>query len=210
MQRVVSLAVCLFVLAITEPLPAQERITDQVAVTVMRDQVFAATIGEGLIRVNLEAGEEVPLTSIEAQGINALVVTSKRLLGFSGQVQRWSEQRLNLNEKVLDRKVMPRLIMVRTDKRVFGFQGPAGRWKMEEFSLSEEFREMLAATDIAVVITSRRVLGFSAFTGGFFSQDLSTDEVVTDTRVNDNIVILSTAGRRLIFRAQLGIWAELR
>jgi len=208
MQRVASLAVSLFVLASTVPLPAQEQITDQVAVTVLRDQVFAATTGEGLIRVNLSAGERVVL--MEAEGLNALVITSTRLLGFSGQVQRWSEQRLNLNEEVRDRKVMPRLVMVRTDKRVFGFQGPAGRWKMEEFNLSEEFREMLAATDIAVVITSRRVLGFSAFTGGFFSQDLSTDEVVLETKVNDNIVILSTAARRLIFRAQLGIWAELR
>jgi hypothetical protein len=208
MQRVAALAVSLFVLASTEPLHAQEQITDQVAVTVLRDQVFAATTGEGLIRVNLAAGEQVLF--MEADGVNALVITSNRLLGFSGQVQRWSEQRLNLNEGVLDRKVMPRLIMVRTDKRVFGFQGPAGRWKMEEFNLSEDFREMLAATDIAVVITSRRVLGFSAFTGGFFSQDLSTDEVVLETRVNDNIVILSTAARRLIFRAQLGIWAELR
>ena len=208
MQRVASLAVSLFVLASTELLHAQEQITDQVAVTVLRDQVFAATTGEGLIRVNLSAGEQVLF--MEAHGVNALVITSNRLLGFSGQVQRWTEQRLNLNEGVLDRKVMPRLIMVRTDKRVFGFQGPAGRWKMEEFNLSEDFREMLAATDIAVVITSRRVLGFSAFTGGFFSQDLSTDEVVLETRVNDNIVILSTAARRLIFRAQLGIWAELR
>jgi hypothetical protein len=196
------------VLGSTVPLPAQEQITDQVAVTMLRDQVFAVTTGEGLIRVNLAAGEQVLL--MEAHGVNALVITSTRLLGFSGQVQRWSEQRLDLNEKVQDRKVMPRLILVRTEKRVFGFQGPSGRWKMQEFNLSEEFREMLAATDIAVVITNRRVLGFSAFTGGFFPQDLSTDEVVLETKVNDNIVILSTAARRLILRAQLGIWAELR
>ena len=34
-------------------------ITDQVLITVLRDRIFAATPGEGLIRADLLAGEEI-------------------------------------------------------------------------------------------------------------------------------------------------------
>ena len=124
---VATLALILFTVELAA---SQERTTDQVAVTVsiLRDQVVAVTAGEGLVSVGLTSDDR--LLGIEARGLNALVVTSTRLLGFSAQVQRWSEQRLNLNEQVLDRKVTSRLILVRSDRRVFGFQGTSGGfWK---------------------------------------------------------------------------------
>ena len=96
---VATLALILFTVELAA---SQERTTDQVAVTVsiLRDQVVAVTAGEGLVSVGLTSDDR--LLGIEARGLNALVVTSTRLLGFSAQVQRWSEQRLNLNEQVLD------------------------------------------------------------------------------------------------------------
>ena len=205
---VATLALILFTVELAA---SQERTTDQVAVTVsiLRDQVVAVTAGEGLVSVGLTSDDR--LLGIEARGLNALVVTSTRLLGFSAQVQRWSEQRLNLNEQVLDRKVTSRLILVRSDRRVFGFQGISGLWKVEELTrLGDDFRELLVGAHVAVVLTNRRALAFSAFTGGFFIKDLSTEDPVIETTVNDNIVILSTVNRRLIFRSQLAAWAELR
>lgn len=202
---VVTLAL---ILCTVELAASQERTTDQVAVSILRDQVVAVTAGEGLVRVGLTSGERVLGT--EARGLNAIVITSTRLLGFAVQLQRWSEQYLNLNEQVVERRITPRLILVRSDKRVFAYQGQFGLWKVDDFRLGEDFREMLVGTHLAVVLTTRRALGFSAFTGGFFSQDLSTEDPVTETAVNDNIVILSTVNRRLIFRSQLAVWAELR
>ena len=206
---VATLALILFTVELAA---SQERTTDQVAVTVsiLRDQVVAVTAGEGLVSVGLTSDDR--LLGIEARGLNALVVTSTRLLGFSAQVQRWSEQRLNLNEQVLDRKVTSRLILVRSDRRVFGFQGTSGGlWKVEDLTrLGDDFQQILVGAHVAVVLTNRRALAFSAFTGGFFIKDLSTEDPVIETTVNDNIVILSTANRRLIFRSQLAAWAELR
>ena len=206
---VATLALILFTVEIAA---SQERTTDQVAVTVsiLRDQVVAVTAGEGLVSVGLTSDDR--LLGIEARGLNALVVTSTRLLGFSAQVQRWSEQRLNLNEQVLDRKVTSRLILVRSDRRVFGFQGTLGGfWKVEDLNrLGDDFQQILVGAHVAVVLTNRRALAFSAFTGGFFIKDLSTEDPVIETTVNDNIVILSTVNRRLIFRSQLAAWAELR
>jgi len=187
---------------------AQDRITDQVAVTVVRNQVFAITPREGLVRIGLSAGEEV--LAVEARGLNALVHTSNRLLGFSAEVQRWVEQRTDIFESFLERRVTSRFILVRTTKRLYGFQGPLGRWKVEEVGPREETRDVLVGEHVAVVVTERRALAFSPFTGGFFSQDLQPDEAVIESTVNDNIVVLSTPSRRLVFRSQLAVWAELR
>jgi len=118
---------------------------------------------------------------------------------------------LNLNEQVIERKITPRLILVRSDRRVFGFQGTSGLWKVEDLTrLGDDFQQILVGAHVAVVLTNRRALAFSAFTGGFFIKDLSTEDPVIETTVNDNIVILSTVNRRLIFRSQLAAWAELR
>ena len=183
-------------------------ITDQVLITVLRDQIFAATPGEGLMRADLLAGEEI--IKIESKGLNALVQTSVRLLGFSAQVVRWSEVRTDLGEKVTDSRVTQSLLFVRTNRRLYGFQGPLGRWKTVDLGVREEIRDTLVAENVAVVVTDRRALAFSAFTGGFFQQDLSTDEPVASIAVNANVVILTTGTRRWIFRSQLAVWAELR
>jgi hypothetical protein len=200
------LAVCL--LGVSSPVRAQTPLLDQILVTVLRDRVFAVTPVEGIMRVDLLAGEEV--VAVSSVGLNALVQTSMRLLGFSSQVMRWSELRTDLSERVLDRRVLPRLIVVRTDKHLYGFQGQLGRWKMEDLGLREEVRETLADENVAVVITDRRALAFSAFTGGFFQQELSADDPVLSSALNDNAVVLATGTRRWIFRSQLAIWAELR
>ena len=187
---------------------AQEKITDQVAVIVLSNQILAATPEEGFVRLELAAGERVLAT--EARGLNAFVQTSTRLLGFSVKLQRWAEQRTDLSEQIIERRITPRLIFVRSNSRLYGFQGLTGQWRSEELGAREELREVTVADHVTVVVTERRALAFSAFTGGFFSQDLHLDERVTDTMANDNIVILTTPARRLIFRSRMKIWAELR
>ena len=183
-------------------------ITDQVLITVVRDRIFAATPGEGLMRADLLAGEEV--MKIESKGVNALVQTSVRLLGFSSQVVRWNEVRTDLGEKVQDSRVTQSFLFVRTNRRLHGFQGPLGRWKTEDLGVREEIRDTLVAENVAVVVTDRRALALSAISGGFFQQDLSTDDPVVSSAVNANVVILTTGTRRWIFRSTLAIWAELR
>ncbi len=190
------------------PAFAQERITDKVAVTIGRHEVFAVTAREGLARVELIAGEDVLV--VEARGLNALVATSKRFLGFSVEVRRWAEQpRAGTLKTIIGRHVMPRFILVQTDKRLLGFQSAIGSWTVEGLRPGEVVNQVHARDHVAVVVTNHRALGFSAFTGGFFSQDLPLNEVFSATTVNDNIVILRSKRRRLIFRSQLAAWLEL-
>lgn len=187
---------------------AQDKISDEVVVAVSRGRVLGITSGSGFVSARLSAGETVLLT--ESKGINALVQTSDRLLGFSGPVQRWREQRLDISESVQKIQVTSRLIFVRTDKRLYGFQGPIGRWKVQDLGVQEEHRQTVVQDHVAVVVTDRRVLGFSTFTGGFFAEDLFNDETIESVEANDNIIVLFTSSRKLIFRSRLAVWAETR
>jgi hypothetical protein len=206
--KIIIFGLMLSLLLEAQPIAAQEKITDQVAVIVLNNQILAATPDEGFVRVELAAGERV--LEKETRGLNAFVQTSTRLLGFSSRLQRWAEQRTDLAEQLIEKRITPRLIFVRTSKRVYGFLGLFGQWRSEELGTREELREVTVTDHIALVVTERRALAFSAFTGGFFSIDLHLDERVTDTAANDNIIILATPARQLVFRSQLRVWAELR
>jgi len=202
---------CLFGPGITGHLShvyGQNKISDQVGVTILPHAVIGVTRGSGLIKTRLSAGERV--IAKEAKGILAFVHTSRRLLGFTSVLQRWRETRLDLSETVQVFHVTPRLIIVQTDRHIFGFQGSQGLWKMRDLSLREVILQIVADENVAVVITNKNVLGFSAFTGGFFPEDLSNDEAVQDVNINDNIAILEMPSRQLIFRSQLAVWAEIR
>jgi len=187
---------------------AQDKISDEVGVVVSGSRLLGLTSGSGFVRARLSAGEVVVFT--ESKGINAVAQTSDRLLGFSGPVQRWRDQRLDVSESVQKIQVTPRLIFVRTDKRVYGFQGPIGRWKVQDIGVQEEHRQTIVQDHVAVVVTDRRVLGFSTFTGGFFPEDLSNDEMIEHVEANDNLIILFTSARKLVFRSRLAVWAEVR
>lgn len=186
----------------------QNTIADEVAVVVTHGRVLGFTSGSGAVRARLSAGEEVLFTM--SKGINAVVQTSDRLLGFSGPVQRWRDIRMDVSESVQKIQVTPRLIFVRTDKRLLGFQGAVGRWKVQDLGVQEEHRQTIVKDHVAVVITDRRVLGFSTFTGGFFAETISSDEAIEQVEANDNIIVLLTSARKLIFRSGLAVWAEIR
>lgn len=187
---------------------AEERMTDQVGVAVLENKIYAATSGEGFFRVDLSAGERV--IRVESRGLNALVLTSARLLAFSEKVKRWDGVRLDLFDHIVESRVTPRLIWVRTQKNLFAFQAETAKWRGESLSTQETFRETRVGENIVIGITDRRLLGFSGFVGGFFQIDLSNDESITESSVNDNVAVLTTPNRKLIFRSQVGTWADVR
>jgi hypothetical protein len=207
-RAVTVAAVVGFMLITFSLVEAQSPISAQVLVTMVKDQLFAITPTEGFVKEDLIAGEEVVSTS--SAGLNALVQTSTRLLGFSSQSMRWSEQRLDLYERVQDSRVLPRLLVVRTNKRLYGFQGSVGQWQSVDLQVQEEVRDTLAAENVAAVVTDKRVLGFSGFTGGFFLQDLPIGESLLAAVANDNLVLVTMSSRRLVFQSQRTAWVEMR
>src|SRR5262245_27860553 len=117
----------------------QERVTDQVAVTVLGNRVYAATSEPGFFSLELANDEDVQ--AVEARGFNALVQTSTRLLGFSSEARRWSVRETDRDERVAERRVTPCLIFVRTNKRLYGYIAQDGRWGVRDLSSQEDQKD---------------------------------------------------------------------
>jgi len=180
----------------------------EASVSVGNDTVFGLTGTNTPVEFGLAAGEKVVYHS--AKGINALVETTTRLLGFSSQTMAWSEQSLALYEHVQERRVLSKFLLVRTDKHVYGFQASVGPWRTTELGTTEEVQATKLSGALAVVITNRRLLGFSALSGGFYEQDLFLDERILNTDVNDSVILLTTNVRQLFLRSELQEWGQLR
>lgn len=169
--------------------------------------LFGITAGEGIARQFLASGEDILV--VEAKGVTGYVQTTKRLLGFSGRLQRWVDMSFSSAEQIVKGTVTPRMIVVQGREALYGFQSELGRWKREPWGAGETFVNSIIEDQVGVVITNRRALGFSAFTGGFFSQNLPNDSMIDEVQVNDNVVIIHLAGLKLVFRSGLAIWTEL-
>src|SRR2546427_10698815 len=81
--------------------------SNEVAVWIEQGQAVATSLVSGRREIPLDAQETV--TGSGASGINAVVVTSRRLLGFSSHTLSWCETDRDLNEKVLERRVLATL-----------------------------------------------------------------------------------------------------
>jgi len=191
----------------TDRAPAQEVLTDQVSITSERGQLFGITSGEGIARQFLASGESILV--VETKGVTGYVQTTKRLLGFSGRLQRWVDINLSSAEEVAKWTVTPRMIVVQGREAVYGFQSDLGRWKKESWGAGETLVRSIVEDHVGVLLTNRRALGFSAFTGGFFSKDLPSGNAIQDLEINDNVVIIHLSALTLVFRSGLAIWAEL-
>lgn len=186
---------------------AQSVPTDEVSITSGDGQLFGITAGEGITRQLLAAGEGILV--VETKGVTGFVQTTKRLLGFSGRLQRWVEMNLSSAETIAGWKITPRMIVVQGHGAVYGFQSDASRWKKESLGAGESVVSRTIDDHVGVLITNRRALGFSAFTGGFFSQDLPSGNSIHRVQVNDNVVIIHLSDLTLIFRSRLALWTAL-
>lgn len=186
---------------------AHDVVTDRVSITSSQGQLFGMTSREGISRQFLRAGEQV--MEMEAKGDTGFVLTTTRLFGFSGKLQRWVSLTLSTSERILKWAVTPRMIIVQGDQATYGFQSDSGRWKRERWGAGESLQDSAVKNSVAVIVTDRRVLAFSVFTGGFFSQDLPVGNRIHDIQINDNVVILHLSDFMLVFRSGLAIWARL-
>ncbi len=186
---------------------AQDVITDQVFITSGHGELFGLTSSAGVSRKFLAAGEDVLV--IESKGVTGFVLTSTRLLGFSGRLKRWGALTLATGEQIIKWTVTPRMVVVQGREAVYGFHSHSGRWKKESLGAGEAIRENVVDDHVGVMVTNRRVLGFSALIGGFFSRDILSGKRTDDIEINDNVAVIHFGFRKLVFRSGLAIWVEL-
>ena len=143
-----------------------------------------------------------------ASSINAIVVTSRRLLGFSSRTLTWSEMDRDLNEKVLERRVLPTFSMVRTDKHLYGFRGANGIWLDEALGVRETVKRTQTTDYGAVFVTNERLVGFASLLGDFSSKALGIHEDITRVDNENGLIIVTTSTRTLVFGSRLSGWEE--
>ena len=143
-----------------------------------------------------------------ARGINGIVVTSRRLLGFSSRTLSWTEFERELYEKLLDKRILPAFSVVRTDRRLYGFRGADGTWLEEPLNVRQTVQRTLANDYGAVFITNERLIGFTSLLGDFSSKTLGVHERVTRTDNVNGLISITTNARTFIFGSRLSRWDE--
>lgn len=184
---------------------AQGRFTD-VLVSVVENKVMAVT-GVGQSEIELSVGES--LVSVKGHGLTALAVTSARLLGFSSQLRRWSEQALETDEHVTKSHVLRELALVATDQHLYGFQETMAHWTGEALGGSERVQDVQAQGHLALVVTTDRVVGFSAFMNGFHMMALQADERIQGIEHTGDAYLVKTSRRTVILRSRIAGWVDV-
>ena len=179
---------------------------NEVAVWIEPGRAVATSLVSGRREIPLDAQETV--TGSGASGINAVVVTSRRLLGFSSRTLTWSTTDRDLNEKVLERRQLPTFSVVRTDKHLYGFRGANGIWLDEALGIRETVK-MTQTTDYgAVFVTNERLVGFASLLGDFSSKALGIHEHITRLDNEKGLIFVTTSRRTLVFGSRLSGWEE--
>lgn len=191
----------------SNPVLAQIRYVD-VLVTTVKDKVIALPGGGSPVEEALGVDEAVVTTA--AAGPAGFAQTSRRLLGFSSGLHRWTEVQLEVEEHVDRHRILPRLIIVQTNRRLHGFQESRGHWFSEALGPNETVTQLRGRGHVIVVVTSERALAISAFTGSFFWVHLSPNELVQSIDQTNDAAVVRTTARQLAFRSQIGLWTEMR
>lgn len=170
--------------------------------------------GQAVASSQLSGRREIPLGAQEivissgANGINGIVVTSRRLLGFSSRALTWSKKELDVNENVLDRKILPAFSLIRTDRHLYGFRGVNGLWLEEALGVRERVTRFHSNDYGAVLVTNERVVGFASLLGRFASKPLDVHERIVGVENENGLILVSTTKRTLVFGSRLSGWEE--
>lgn len=198
----------ILILALCSGPIAAEVLPIEVLVTIVKDKVVALPGGGSPVEEALGVNETIVTTA--AKGPAGFVQTSRRLLGFSSALHRWTEVQLEVEEHVEHHQTLPRLVIVHTNRRIHGFQESRGHWFSEALGPNETVTQLRGGGHVMVVVTSERALAISAFTGGFFWIRLSPNELVQSIDQSNDAAVIRTTARQLAFRSQTSLWTEMR
>ena len=177
-------------------------------VTVSFESGMAVASSQLSGRREIPLGAQEVVSSSGASGINGIVVTSRRLLGFSSRALTWTKTELDVNEKVLERKILPTFSLIRTDRHLYGFRGVNGLWLEEALGVREKVHRFHSNDYGAVFITNERLVGFNPLLGGFASKPLDVHEQIVGVDNENGLILVSTTKRTLVFGSRLSGWEE--
>lgn len=200
------LSACLALTCLPSQAVPQTDVTTEVSVSLESGHAVATSQLSG--RRDIPLGAQETVISSGVNGINGIVVTSRRLLAFSSRALTWSKKELDVNEKVLERKLLPTFSLVRTDRHLYGYRGVNGLWLEEPLGVREKVLRFHSNDYGAVFITNERLIGFTPLLGGFTSKSLDVHERVVGVDNENGLILVSTTRRTLVFGSRLSGWEE--
>ena len=139
----------------------------RVGVALTDQRVLAVAVGSGAWqKADRHLDEELPGDALLGDRV-ALVVTSRRILGFDGGSGNLVESRLGIRERVLALRAGENVAIAVTDRRALGLSPMVGGFFEAKLSLVERLESLTAAANLATVTTDRRVLIFRAPSGSW-------------------------------------------
>ncbi len=139
----------------------------RVGVALTDQRVLAVAVGSAAWQeTDRQLGEELPADALLGDRV-ALVVTSRRILGFDGGSGNLVESRLGIRERVLALRAGENVAIAVTDRRALGLSPMVGGFFEAKLSLVERLESLTAAANLATVTTDRRVLIFRAPSGSW-------------------------------------------
>ncbi len=181
-------------------------LADEVSLRLEPGMAVATSPLSGRREIPLDAQEIVLVKA--ASGINGIVVTSRRLLGFSGRTLAWSALEWEIHEKLLGKNILPTFSVIRTDRRLYGFRGADGAWLDEPLNVRETVQRTMANDYGAVFITNERLIAFASLLGDFSPKTLGVHEQVKSVHNEDGLITVTTNARTLVFGSRLSGWDE--
>jgi hypothetical protein len=160
-----------------QPLELGERVyyaeaRGRVGVALTDRRVLAVSVRSGSWQeARYRRGEPPPEGAFLGEQV-ALVVTTKRALGFDGGSGNIVEKSLGPRERVLAADASGAVGVIVTDRRALGVSPFAGGLFERKLRIEETIEAVAATGNFATVRTSRRILTFQALTGAWVESQL--------------------------------------
>ena len=133
-------------------------------------RALAVAPGSDFQELRFRLDEAVPTLGLLEDRI-ALVVTSRRALGFVGTGGVWIEEKIPANESLESLRVGAGVGVVTTNRRALGLSADRGTFVEEKLGVHEVLESVAALDSIATLRTDRRILVFSAAQAVWSTQD---------------------------------------
>jgi hypothetical protein len=141
------------------------RASGRVGMVMTDERVLAVSPGTGGWKaVRFGVHESAPSRGLIAKRV-ALVVTSRRILGFDSRSGAFIVQELGPNEEALHAKVGASTAVVVTNRTAYGLSPAVGSFYGQPMAIHERLEAVRIEDNVATLETSQRLLVFRAPTG---------------------------------------------
>ena len=139
----------------------------RVGVALTDQRLVAVAVGSAAWQtLSRQLGEVFPDRPLIGDRV-ALLVSSRRLIGFDGGSGNLVESSLGLRERVLAIRTGRNVAVAVTDRRALGLSPVAGGFFETDMQLTERLEAVNAESNLATVRTNRRLLIFRTPTGSW-------------------------------------------